>query len=158
MAIIRSSRWITDSITVSVQCLLKKQTGENIFGWQSPQLSKRKAMFKPLAPKVPFIQVLHVNNNHWITASNIKPNSDTVYPDTVCLYDSNWSEKSSIILTTKQHVCSFYKSEASEIRFNFVNVEIGSGMVLTVVFMHLPLLLSWHMVEILPFTFGTWIT
>ena len=110
-------------------------------------------MFKPLAPKVPFIQVLHVNNNHWITASN----SDTIYPDTVCLYDSNWYEKSSISLTTKQHVCSFYKSEASEIRFNLL-MWIGSVMVLTVMFMHLPLLLSWHMVEILPFSFGTWIT
>ena len=80
-------------------------------------------MFKPLAPEVPFIQVLHVINNHWITASNIKPNSDTIYPDTVCLYDSIWYEKSSISLTTKQHVCSFYKSEASEIRFDFVNVD-----------------------------------
>ena len=39
------------------------------------------------------------------------------------LYDSNWYKKSSISLTIKQHVCSFYKSEASEIRLDFVNVD-----------------------------------
>ena len=112
---------------MSVQCLLKKQTGGSVLGWQSPQLSKRKSMFNPLPPKIPFIQILHVNGNHWVTVSNMKPKTSEVYPDTVCLYDSNWTEKSTVSLVTMQHICSFFKSDAATLYFDFVNVDRQSN-------------------------------
>ena len=69
--------WITDSIIMAVQVLLKKQSDGRVFGWQSPQMYKRK---DPLPQNVPFIQVLHVNGNHWIiTVSNIRPKSDPTF-------------------------------------------------------------------------------
>ncbi len=108
---------------MSIQNLLKDQLNGRILGWQSPQLCKRKTLFKPLPVKAPFIQVLHVNGNHWVTISNVKPNSDKIFDDTVCIYDSNWTEKSSLSLNTKQQICSFFKCKAKKVFFEFVNVD-----------------------------------
>ena len=114
---------LTETMIMSIQYLLKNQTHRKIFGWQSTVLCQRKELFKSLPPKMPFIQVLHVNNNHWITVSNIRPNSDTVYPDSVCIYYSNWSAKSSLGHTTRQHICSFLKSKATKLHFDIINVD-----------------------------------
>ncbi len=79
-------------------------------------------MFKPLPLGVPFIQVLHVRN-HWITVSNVKPHSDSIFPDTVCIYDSNWSTEMPMNFATKRQICSFFKSKAKKIYFDIINVE-----------------------------------
>ncbi len=117
-----TDRWITDSIIVAVQELLKKQCDGKIFGWQSPQMVKRKDMFKPLPMSVPFIQVLHVNGNHWVTVSNIRPKSDPTF-DSVGIYDSNWLSTSKIRSHTMEQICSFFKSKAKLLCFDVVSVE-----------------------------------
>ena len=72
---------------------------------------------------MPFIQVLHVNGNHWVTVSNIRPKSDLTYPGSVGIYDSNWSPASKSSLKTMQQICSFFKSRSPSIHFDYVNVD-----------------------------------
>ncbi len=127
-AILQSSCWLNDNIICAAQCLLKKHTEGDILGFQSTQLCKRKKLFNSLPPKVPFIQVMNVNESHWITVSNIRARTDSagnvdIYPDTVCVYDCNWCTKSKISLTTKQEICSFYKPTSSKVHFEYVNVD-----------------------------------
>lgn len=88
---------------------------------------KKKDLFKPLPAKMPFIQVLHVNGNHWITVSNIRPKSDPTL-DSVGIYDSNWSSTAVVAPNTMQQICSFFKSMAQSITFNMINVERQTNM------------------------------
>lgn len=121
-AILESKEWLTDSIIVAVQNMLKKQTEGRIVGWQSTQLCKRKEMFKPLPLGVPFVQVLNMDEIHWITTSNVKSTTKSVYDDTVNIYDSNWSLRSSLSLPTIQNICSFLKSPAKKLLFQYIDI------------------------------------
>ena len=47
--------WLTDSIIVAVQSILKKQTKGDVYGWQSIQLAKTRHLFKPLPPQKLFV-------------------------------------------------------------------------------------------------------
>ena len=77
----------TDSIIYAAQCLLKRKGEGKIDGWRSTQCSKRKELFPPLATGAQYIQILIVDEIHWIVASNIKMHGEGVYKDNVCLYD-----------------------------------------------------------------------
>ena len=117
--------WLTDSIIVAVQNLLKKQTEGKVVGFQSTQLSKTKELFKPIPLGVPFIQVLNIDENHWLTVSNVKSSTKHVYDNTVNIYDS-YSPKSMLSLTAVKSICSFLRSPAKTLLFEYVdNTKTG---------------------------------
>ena len=64
-------------------------------------------------PIGPFIQILHINRNHWVTVSNI--------------YDSSGTP--SISPLTVRMICSFFKPLASihSVRFQIMNVKIQTN-------------------------------
>ena len=74
------NQWLDDDIINSAQYLLKKQN-PSIDGFQSTILSFK---FQMEPKRTPFIQILNIHNNHWITISTIG-----VPPSTVKVYDSN---------------------------------------------------------------------
>ena len=121
-AILESKGWLTDSIIVAVQNLLKKHTEGKIVGWQSTQLCKRKGMFKPLPLGVPFVQVINEGEKHWLSTSNVKSTTKSVYDGTVKIYDSTWSQQSTPSLTTIQSICSFLKSPAKRLLLEYVDI------------------------------------
>ena len=100
---------MTDCIIMSVQCLLKKQSSGSLFGWQSPQLAKRKIMFNQLPPIMPFIQVLHVSV---ITGSQYPTSNLTLVKHIpipfVCM-TAIGLKKTTASLVTMQQICSFFK-------------------------------------------------
>ena len=74
------NQWLDDDLINAAQYLLKKQN-PSIDGFQSTILSFK---FQMESKRTPFIQILNINNNHWITKSTIG-----VPPSTVKVYDSN---------------------------------------------------------------------
>ena len=86
-------------------------------------LSVGEEKFPPIPEGVPFIQILHVSKNHWITVSNIniKHNTPTAYPDTVRIYDSGWAPN--ISLHTKEIICHFVKPKKDVLFFDIMNVH-----------------------------------
>lgn len=122
--ILQSHSWLNDGIILAAQHLLQTQSQGKIFGWQSTQCTKHACLFKPLPDyRVPFIQILSVNENHWITTSNIKPTTEDAYRDTVCIYDSNCSKKSTLSLTNVKDICSFLRPGVKDLRISFMDVE-----------------------------------
>ena len=67
--IFMSERWLSDSIMYSTQKLLQRWVGELIAGWQSTQCWKHTKQFDILLYHSPFIQVLNIENRHWVTVS-----------------------------------------------------------------------------------------
>ena len=88
----------------------------------SIQLCKK---FRSL-PIGPFIKILHINRNHWVTVSNIGSN-ETWHKDTVYIYDSSGTP--SISPSTVRMICSFFKPLASihSVRFQIMNVKIQTN-------------------------------
>ena len=74
------NQWLDDNLINAAQYLLKKQN-PSIDGFQSTILSFK---FQMEPKRTPFIQILNINNNHWITISTI-----AVPPSIVKVYDSN---------------------------------------------------------------------
>lgn len=88
-----------------------------IYGWQSTLCGRRKTLFEPLPPGVPFIQILHANNSHWIVVSNIGVNCKVAI-DSVHVYDSLCYP---LDLKTRIEICSFVKTDAEKIHFDLMN-------------------------------------
>ena len=118
--ILMSERWLSDSIMYSAQKLLQRQVGGSIAGWQSTQCWKRTKKFDVLPYHSPFIQILNIENRHWVTVSNIltlgKHSNDKVY-----LFDSMRPSKVAPIL--KEQLCSFIKPGVDELDIMIVDVQ-----------------------------------
>ena len=106
---------LNDRIIGAAQKLLEQQS-VNICGWQPTVYEQRSTKFKVLKEEEDFVQVLHVEKNHWITVSNI--HCDVGH---VNIYDSMFTNKLS--LATKQQICSFWKSGSSVATFRIVNMQ-----------------------------------
>ena len=119
--VLLSTQWLNDNIISAAQELLKLSVpdGLEIGGLQSPQCG-RHLKFKPVVPREKYIQVLHVDDNHWITVSNIDVGQDTAVADIVFVYDSLLSPKMN--LKTKKQVCSLARPSSRTITFDIVNV------------------------------------
>jgi len=65
--ILKGESWLNDRIVLTAQNLLKKET--DLEGLQTP-LRGINFQFKPVNFRVGFVQILHVNSNHWIVVSN----------------------------------------------------------------------------------------
>ena len=118
--VIKSGKWLNDSIINASQNLLEAQCScRGIIGFQNTQLSKTQG-FKPMQFS-PFVQLLHVGECHWVTVSNIDLRSEGAYFNNFAqIYDS--FVPSSITRQTMINVCSIMKTRKKEIHFDLVNV------------------------------------
>ena len=84
-------------------------------GFQNTLLGQ-KCLFSVLATdRRPFVQILHINNNHWITVTDVGRE-----PGNVCIYDSMHKY---ITLHCKKQICSFLKPKQKVLNFCFVNMQ-----------------------------------
>ena len=117
--VLKSDAWLTDGIIYATQCSLREQTKESIFGWQSTQCSKNNS-FKPIPSRLPFIQVLHAAECHWVVASNIDTKGGRCLTTSVGYYDSG--RPLTVSVKMRKTICSFLKCEAAFLNFDIVNV------------------------------------
>ena len=121
--ILKGSEWINDNIINIAQLLIKDLPivkSQDIGGLQNSQ-NGREFKFKPVLPKQKWVQILHVQSNHWITASNVDVYGDSAKSDIVYIYDSLLS--STLSLQTKKQICSFVKPKNGQLlTFDIVNV------------------------------------
>ena len=124
-AILESSHlWINDAIINGIQSTLKRQTKGKLEGWQSTLLVKTPQRLTVLPSWVPFIQVLHVSNNHWVMTTNIKTRTKEIAPpDTVYLYDSNMTMNPSLPDEVSSAICSFLKIKSCKLKVDYVNIQ-----------------------------------
>ena len=103
--ILEGVSWLNYSIIQAAQDLIKKET--DLDGLQTP-LCGINFQFKLVNFRVGFVQILHVNSNHWIVVSNKL--TDAVRKDDVYIYDSLVHRRisSSVI----KQVCCLIKSLA----------------------------------------------
>ena len=108
--------WLNDSIVNGAQTLLKKHALKvNLQGFQDTLLGCGYH-FKCLDPTGgSFVQILHVNNNHWVTATDIG-----CEPGIVKIYDSKYNY---MTLDTKKQICSFLKPKQQVLHFHFVSMQ-----------------------------------
>ncbi len=69
---------------------------------------------------VQYVQILHINNNHWVTVSNINFFSEKDERERMLIYDSLVPKK--IDLDLKKQVCSFVCPVSSNFRFDVINI------------------------------------
>ena len=109
---------LNDAIINGAQKLLSHAPG--FTGFQNTQLGKG-IKFKAIEKSMKFVQILHVNSNHWITISNLYSPPDCVY-----IYDSLHNF---VTLQTKKQICSIIRSEKEHLKFCIMNVETQKDMV-----------------------------
>ena len=118
-ALIESSDgWLNDRIIAAVHKLLKQLSCNEVKGFQNTLLGQKLA-FSPVPPCQKFIQILHVDGNHWILVSNIKMDGN-IAMDSVCIYDSL---KVSISLDTKKQICSLLQPQGMQLTLDLMNVQ-----------------------------------
>ena len=102
--VLLSSQWLNDNIIYVAQQLMKMSVpdGSTIGGLQSPQCG-RVCGFKPAKTREKWIELFHVNGDHWITVSNIDVGQDAARSDVVYVYDSLLQPGMS--LNTKKMIC-----------------------------------------------------
>ena len=74
--VLMSTRWVNDNIVSVAQQLLKQQCQGKVFGWASPQCSRRSVpdKFPPVPEHSLFVQILNIGGCHWLTTTNIDTN------------------------------------------------------------------------------------
>ena len=118
--VLQSSDWINDNIIYAAQKLLRKEFPD-IEGLKSPLLGTSLA-FKCIPHNSKYIQILHVNGNHWICVSNIGLLSREPVKDRTFVYDSFVSK--SIECHTKLQICSFVQPSNKLFRFEIMNIMV----------------------------------
>ena len=106
-------------IISAAQMLLKSQSEGKIEGFQSPQFGNMLA-FTKIIPHSAFLQILHVNGNHWNVVSNITTHDGVTMRDGVLIFDSRFTH---ISLHTKKQICSLIRPRCKEFRFDIVNTQ-----------------------------------
>ena len=115
--LVSRTEWLNDSIIHAAQMLLQKQS-KDIHGWRHSLCSKREALFPLIPLNTKFVQLLNVNENHWICVSNVIT-GDTL-KNCVRVYDSALGN---VGLDTKKAVCSILRPKESVLHFDLVNVQ-----------------------------------
>ena len=113
--IIKSGAWLDDMIICAAQCLLKIQH-PHIGGFQSTLLAENLSM-EPQASE--FIQVLNVNNGHWLTVSNIGCTSSSIK-----VYDSLGGR---LPRTTKKVIADILQCQKRSITIIYEDVQQQAG-------------------------------
>ena len=123
--VLMSTRWVNDNIVSVAQQLLKQQCQGKVFGWASPQCSRRSVpdKFPPVPEHSLFVQILNIGGCHWLTTTNIDTNIKYASSgaNTVRIYDSGMSLN--IPLSTQLDICQFWKPSADRVCFDIMNVE-----------------------------------
>lgn len=112
-AVLESIEWLNDRIIQSAHNLLRKKSG--IDGFQSPLLGLK---LKVIKARSPFIQIININNNHWVTVTNKL--GDNVFNDNVYVYDSLLPLE--ITMSLQKQVCTFFKVSTKYLTFNVVDM------------------------------------
>ena len=116
--ILQSSQWLNDNIVHAAHQLLK-QSFTAIEGLRSPQLG-RSLSFKHISSQKKYLQILHVDGNHWIGVSNIGLYSQEPVSKKAFVYDSLVQEN--MASNTKQQICSFVRPSSKSFRFEIMNI------------------------------------
>ena len=106
---------MTISFTQHKQLLRSRVKVRFSDGMQST--NRRPHSFKPLPPRSTFIQLLHVNDSHWVTTMNVVCDSNAVR-----IYDSMGSYRAPSLGVQKQ-ICSFLKPKSDSLIFDMMNVQ-----------------------------------
>ncbi len=85
----------------------------------TPLFSKKEGIFSPVPPRKPFIQVIHADECHWITVSNINVSTKSEFSDAVVIYDS--SHYPSVSISTKKAICSLVQPKSDVLLFDVAN-------------------------------------
>ena len=104
--------WLNDKIIDACQQLLREQTSDKIGGFQTTLL---KNGYRFHHVEGPFVQILHVHGNHWVTVSNISCPSGCIN-----VYDSLYNY---VKRDTKLQICSFTRPSEKKITFRLVNMQ-----------------------------------
>lgn len=118
-SILQSNSWLNDKLINAAQRILKKDINK-ILGWQATQCCMKLSKFCIVPHTAPFIQILHANENHWVTVSNVNVHGGSL-TNTVYVYDSKkiFSVSNSLI----DMVCSFFKPPTSPLHFDIINMQ-----------------------------------
>ena len=111
--------WVNDNIISAAHRLLKQQSEDKIEGFQCTQLAKKLA-FAKIKPFTQFVQILHVDGNHWNVLSNIRGHDGGIMSDSVFIFDSLYNHVS---LHTKKQICSLIRPRCKEFRFDIVDTQ-----------------------------------
>ena len=87
----------------------------------SPQLGKNMK-FKRISTRSRYLQVLHVNGNHWICVSNIGLHSQEPVTDRALIYDSFVLDN--IECQMKHQIYLFVRPSSSSFRFKIMNIMV----------------------------------
>ncbi len=112
-----NGHWLTDSIITAGQILLQKQN-QSIGGLQPTILSEN---FQFSIQKGEFVQIINVNNSHWLTVSNIGCPKGTVN-----IYDSV-SSNSLSAHTVKVIAGILFVTDLKKITVNYIDVQTQSN-------------------------------
>lgn len=100
--------------------LLKQQTASKGYaGFQNTQLGKG-LNFRAVERGRPFVQIVHVNSNHWLTTTNV----DCALGE-VRIFDSAYSY---VTLNTQKQIYSFLRPEEDVVTFKTVNSQMQNDL------------------------------
>ena len=113
-----NNEWLSDLHINAVQILLKQQFPQ-IGGLQNTVLLQSRSHIKPFQSGVRSLQVVHINNNHWVVASTINcENAD------ITIYDSL---NSAVSIGTQGILASFLNSQKDHFKVQIPKVNKQSG-------------------------------
>ena len=115
--ILRGNDWINDNIIYAAQSILKQQFG--VDGLQSTQCG-RNLSFRVIPRNAKYVQLLHANDNHWITVSNIDFYAKKGIQDRALIFDSCVPMK--IGHNVKMQICAFVRPATDVFRFDVLNI------------------------------------
>ena len=103
------SQWLNDSIINAAQHLLS-ESGAMIQGFQNTLLGKGQKCKALKSDGAPFVQILRVNSNHWITTTNINCEAGEVRVfDSLYKYISLDIKKTSMLIFEAKFEISHHK-------------------------------------------------
>ena len=112
--------WLNDNIISAAQMLLKSQNEGKLRVFKAHNLEICLLLQKLYIPHSAFLQILHVNGNHWNVVSNITTDDGVTMRDGVLIFDSRFTH---ISLHTKKQICSLIRPRCKEFRFDIVNTQ-----------------------------------
>jgi hypothetical protein len=122
MDVLQGSDWLSDDLIDKAQGLLAQQFPK-IDSLQSVCLLEAGAAQSTLgSPERPWIQVILVNLNHWITASNLHGGGNTIQ-----IYDSLFTATASKKTTKQLSVLSFMFAQEDSLHLEFANMQRQTG-------------------------------
>jgi len=116
---LHNNEWLTDLHMNAVQVLIKKQF-PHIGGLQNTSILQLKRTTKPFQDGKGSLQIIHINNNHWVVAStmNCTKNVDII------IYDSL---NSSVSIETQTILASLLKTKEDKFTVQISKVNKQSG-------------------------------